>query len=264
METEEDNKEEEPAERDADPAPHPDPQHTPSVRVSRSDARYPLAYDSNGNPIRLPPNAVAWRVRKGGGKRGRPKNVFDQGSGRQLEIELGASLDDLIATNVPPDRYLLYPIDTEGNIIPGIVAMTEVPDGDDEDSDEERGAEGLTVDSANPLVALCAKQHQLVESIVAEHKFMMSENAKALASAVSGYAPVRPPVTPPPAPIIVEHPQAAAPTDGASSIVDKLTNMKPEQMMQIAFMIKQVFDLMRAGFAAPGGAAVGGGVGGAP
>src|SRR4051795_1901004 len=95
-----------------------------------NEARYPLAFDSNGNPVKVPENAVAWRVRRGGGRRGRPRNVFDASTGRQLEIALGASIEDLMETNVPADRYLLYPVDAQGSLIPGIVAVTEVTEGD--------------------------------------------------------------------------------------------------------------------------------------
>src|SRR4051794_10951160 len=98
----------------------------------RSETRYPLAYDANGNPIAVPADAVGWRVRRGGGRRGRPRNVFDAETGRQLEIPLGATLQDLIETNVPPDRYLLYPVDAQGLVMPGVVAVTEVPAGDDD------------------------------------------------------------------------------------------------------------------------------------
>src|SRR5258706_3450741 len=156
----------------------------PAPPSNREDARYPLANDANGNPIDVPPNAVAWRVRRGGGRRGRPRNVFDSETGRQLEIALGAGLDDLIACNVPPDRYLLYPIDAQGQIIPGMVAVTEVSatDDDDEDDDtdggEKRRNEGLDPNSRDPLVALCAQQQELIKTLIAE-------NTRALGSAVS-------------------------------------------------------------------------------
>jgi hypothetical protein len=123
--------------------------------------------------------------------------------------------------------------------------MTELTDSDDDDTDEERAPEALSADSPNPTVALLAKQHQLIESIVAEQKFMMAENAKALAAAVSGYAPVRPPAPIAPAPIIMEQPQAPSSSGSAAGIVDSIVNMKPEQMFQIAIVVKQMFDMIR-------------------
>src|SRR5207249_134255 len=116
-----------------------------------NEARYPLAFDSNGNPVKVPENAVAWRVRRGGGRRGRPRNVFDAETGRQLEIPLGASIDDLIDAGCPADRYLLYPIDAEGKLLPGLIAVTEVPAGD---ADEATGS-GPTAE-ANLITQLLA------------------------------------------------------------------------------------------------------------
>src|SRR6185312_12340110 len=120
----------------------------------RSETRYPLAFDANGNPLMVPSGAVAWRVRRGGGRRGRPRNMFDAETGRQLEIPLGATLQDLIDTNVPADRYLLYPVDAQGIIIPGVVAVTEVPHDEDAEETATEGPTGLSEDSANPHVAL--------------------------------------------------------------------------------------------------------------
>src|SRR6185312_12359387 len=105
----------------------------------RSETRYPLAFDANGNPLMVPSGAVAWRVRRGGGRRGRPRNVFDAETGRQLEVPLGATLQDLIETNVPADRYLLYPVDAQGLIMSGVVAVTEVPADESEDVDSSDG-----------------------------------------------------------------------------------------------------------------------------
>src|SRR5690349_23195330 len=122
----------------------------------RSETRHPLAFDANGNPLTVPDGACGWRVRRGGGRRGRPRNVFDAETGRQLEIPLGATLQDLIETNVPADRYLLYPVDAAGQIMPGIVAVTEVPAGDDDVDDGTDAATGLSEDNKNPHVALLA------------------------------------------------------------------------------------------------------------
>src|SRR5690348_9471096 len=115
--------------------------------------RYPLAYDLSGNPIEVPEQAVAWRVRRGGGRRGRPRNVFDAETGRQLEIPLGASIDDLVEAGCPADRYLLYPIDIEGRILPGVVAVTEIQEGQGEEDEPAPVARG---DSSELVVQLLA------------------------------------------------------------------------------------------------------------
>src|SRR5437870_3069496 len=65
----------------------------PEAAPPREELRFPLAFDANGNPVKVPAHARMWRVRRGGGKRGRPRNVFDATTGRQLEVPLGASID---------------------------------------------------------------------------------------------------------------------------------------------------------------------------
>jgi hypothetical protein len=234
-------------ENDADAQPTPE-----ASPLSRGDARYPLAYDSSGNPLTVPSNAVAWRVRRGGGRRGRPKNVFDQGSGRQLEIPLGSTINDLIATNVQKDRYLLYPVDESGTIIPGIVAMTEVQETADGDDDEDAPSDS-TADAK--FDRLC----NVLEKIVVEHKFMMGEHAKALTAAVSGYAPVRAPAPVAPEPVYIESPPPPAPPPPSPTggILESLVNLKPEQMAQLAMIGQQLF-MMIKGIGGSGGAPTGG------
>ena len=214
------------------------PTETTATQRPRSETRYPLAYDANGNPLTVPSDAVFWRVRRGGGRRGRPRNVFDAETGRQLEIPLGATLQDLIETNVPADRYLLYPVDAQGLIMPGVVAVTEVPagEGDEEDTTDDRS--GLREDSNNPHVALLARQQQTIQA-------MASELSKSLAAAVSGYAPVRPQAPIAPTPIVME--QAAPSPAQNTGVLDSLMNMKPEQMMQLAGFAKMMFDMIKGG-----------------
>jgi hypothetical protein len=200
-----------------------------TTEESRSDLRYPLAFDSNGNPLKLPDEARMWRVRRGGGRRGRPRNVFDAETGRQLEIPLGAGLDELIEAGCPPDRYLLYPINGEGQIIAGIVAVTEIADGAlDDDHDP-----GPTVSQADPLV------RELLSSLKASNETL----CRALEATTSGYGPVRPAQSQPPAPVYVTEP----PKDEGG--------MKTEQMMQIAGIAKMVFETLKSGI---GGLNIGG------
>ena len=141
-----------------------------------------------GNPgagIGYPEPDVRTVHRRGDGRRGRPRTLFDAETGRQLEIPLGATLQDLIDTNGPADRYLLYPVDAQGVIIPGVVAVTGVPQDEDAEDTTTEGPTGLSEDSANPHVALLARQQQTIQAMAAE----LSES---LAAAVRGYAPVRP------------------------------------------------------------------------
>jgi hypothetical protein len=217
----------------------------------RNEARYPLAYDASGNPVELPPGAVAWRVRRGGGRRGRPRNVFNAETGRQLEIALGASLQDLIETNVPPDRYLLYPISADGQVIPGVVAVTEVPPDEDDDENVEEGG-ALGTDSPNPWLAVVARQHATIEKLSSSHVAQSEQLARALGSAVSGYAPVRPPAPIAPTPIVMESPAVPAPA-ASPTLVESLLSAKPEQLMQFGMIVKHVYDMIRGGAATAGG-----------
>jgi hypothetical protein len=89
--------------------------------------RFPLATDANGNPLDVPAEAVAWRVRRGGGRRGRPRIVFDNETGRQLEVPLESTIDDLVDHGCPAGRYRLEAVDRSGHLLPGIVAVTEIP-----------------------------------------------------------------------------------------------------------------------------------------
>src|SRR5262249_30306684 len=176
--------------------------------MSENANRFPLAYDLNGNPLELPPGAVAWRVRRGGGRKGRPRNVFDAETGRQLEVPLGATLEDLIQAGCPADRYLLYPVDAEGRIISGVVAVTEVAEGLGE---EDGGMPG----PAGDLVG------QLLQTVRAQSDTL----CRALEAATSGYGPLRPVA---PAPVMLEQP-----ADGG---------IRPEQIAQIASAAKAVFE----------------------
>ena len=87
--------------------------------------RFPLASDLDGNPIELPTEAVAWRVRRRSGRQGRPQCVYDLETGAQLELQLDATLDEL--RDYGPGVYRLDAIDKDGKVIPGVVAQTEVP-----------------------------------------------------------------------------------------------------------------------------------------
>src|SRR5438874_2694602 len=88
--------------------------------------KYPLANDVNGNPIDVPENASAWRVRRAPVGTGRPQNVYDPETGRQLEVALDATLDHLRQCGCGAGRYRLEAVDGESKAIAGIVAFTEL------------------------------------------------------------------------------------------------------------------------------------------
>ena len=224
---------------------------SPDIAPPRAELRYPLAFDANGNPVKVPAQARAWRVRRGGGKRGRPRNVFDATTGRQLEIPLGASIDDLIATNAPSDRYLLYPVDGEGAIIPGIIAVTEVPVSDEDDDEDNEREDTAAVTDKDPVLATLMSQQETIRGQQDVIKAQSEYLARALASAVSGYAPVRPVAPPPPPPPMIMEPNAPAPPADNGGFLGGLANIKPEQVMGLFMMVKQAFDMFKGMGSAP-------------
>jgi len=91
---------------------------------------YPLACDLDGNPIQLPTNATAWRVRKLAAKAGRPKLIYDNETGLPLELPLTASIQQLAEAVSEDGRFRLEAIDRKGRAIPNCVAVTafELPE----------------------------------------------------------------------------------------------------------------------------------------
>ena len=68
-----------------------------------------LAFNLNGDPFDVPPNAVGWRVRKMKSK-GAPEVAYGR-NGQPLVLPLEADVDDLRAEVGTPGRYRLDPID---------------------------------------------------------------------------------------------------------------------------------------------------------
>jgi hypothetical protein len=173
-----------------------------SPEAPTKPARLPLAFDVNGNPLDVPAEAVAWRVRRGGGRRGRPKNMFDAETGRQLEIPIGATLEDLAATECPADRYLLYAVDQAGRIIPGVIAMVALPESDAEE--EEAEEEAAVPPTSSPEHRSFTPMEAQLLAAVRELASTMCDGFK---TAVSGYGTVRPAQ---PAPVVIEQPAPSA------------------------------------------------------
>ena len=202
-----------------------------SARPPSPQVRQPLARDMNGNPIPIPPSAVAWRVRRGGKRRGRPRNVFNADC-QQLEVPLGATLDDLIEAGCSSDRYLLYPVDGAGTLIPGLVAVTEVPDGV---GDEDEPSGGF--------------DKGLVAQLLATVKAQSDTLCRAIEATTSGYGPVR---AGQPTQVVVEQ-AAALPEPPAEPV------LRPDQIAQVIGMVKSVYDMVKGGGLSNGGAPTGGG-----
>ena len=98
-----------------------------------AEDRYPLALDDKGDPIAVPPEAVAWRVRRLTGRRGRPSALYLDG--RPLEIPIDGDVDDLEEAGCHEGRYRLEAVDADGRLIPGVVALTVLREGDGDESE---------------------------------------------------------------------------------------------------------------------------------
>src|SRR5215831_1191177 len=181
--------------------------------------RYPLGYDSNGDPVEIPAEAVAWRVRRGGGRPGRPRVVFNPDTGRQLEVRLDATIEELIAQGCPPGRYRLEAVDREGRVIPGVVAVTEIPEDSANEGEPESRLEVLAQ-------ALRHSERQLVTM-----ERQSETLCRALEALAAAFGPMRPAQMPP---LMVTSP-AEEP-------------MKPEQIAQtVATIAKSVAGVFSGG-----------------
>lgn len=170
--------------------------------------KHTLANDANGNPIDVPENATAWRVRRAPHGTGRPQNVYDPETGRQLEIPLDSTIDDLRICGCGAGRYRLEAVDGDGKAIAGITAFTELPV-----EDESRKPQELPESTARMLETIEKQADTL---------------CRALEALSQAFGPVRPAGEP----IVLAAPPTAAATSEA---------LKPEKIMELVGMITNAF-----------------------
>jgi hypothetical protein len=213
------------------------PASPPVAEPVAREGRFPLAFDTNGDPLDVPAHAVAWRVRRGGGRRGRPSHVFDSETGRQLEIPLGATLETLIEAGCPPDRYLLYPVDGEGHIIPGVIAVTWLSESQ---AGEEDGSGGTPPGGAAAPVRVDAVTQLAMQQHVTIQR-MCEYLCRGFEAAASGYGPVRPMQKP--QPTVIEAPPAPTP--------EPPSGLKAEQVAEVMQLARAVFEMFRGSVPPP-------------
>ncbi len=184
-----------------------------------NEKEHPLAKDINGDPVEVPDDAVAWRVRRRSGKQGRPQSVFDPETGTPLEIELDSGIDELRPYG--SGGYRLDAIDGSGKLIAGVTAYVEVP-----------AEEVAVVEPQAPsetVVALRELTQLLRES--------MTANTRALEAMASAFGPVKPASRGPAAePVVV-----AAPTDQQAKGWEAQLVAAIPQLIQAVPMIVQAF-----------------------
>ena len=87
----------------------------------------PLAWDQDGMPFSAPANAVAWKVRRYTGNRGKPGIVW--GPHGPTHLDLGATMTDLrAAVGGKPGMYWLYLVTESGEELSHVahVELTEL------------------------------------------------------------------------------------------------------------------------------------------
>ena len=145
------------------------------MTTANPSQKYPLANDADGNPLDVPPEAVAWRVRRLAARAGRPKVVFDLETGRPLELPLTVGAAELADYLTESGRYRLEAVDASGRTITGCVAVTEVQFDDEE---EQRPVAMSGAEVVPYLVSL-------VEKVV-------DSNARVMEAMASAFGQVRP------------------------------------------------------------------------
>ena len=179
--------------------------------------KYPLANDASGNPLDVPAEAVAWRVRKLARRAGRPKVLFDVETGRPLELPITVTYDDFIEHVNESGRFRLEAVDAQARTIAGCVAITEVILDDDE-------SPSTPMTAAETLPHL----HQLVAHLVDANTQVM----KAMASAFGNVQP---------RPVQIEMPVGAVGGVAAGG-----ANQLIETMGQIGTMVNQLIGAIAA------------------
>jgi hypothetical protein len=187
-------------------------------RTETNDRQYPLANDSNGNPIDIPPEAVSWRLRKLASRAGRPKMIYDVETGRPLELPLTISFSDFAESVNEAGRYRLEAVDGQGRLLPACIAIVQVIFDDEE---HESAVETTPAKSAAPPELL-----QLISQLVDTNSRVM----QAMASAFGQVNPMAP------QPIVLPTTVAPAP-DRSPSLMNNLMNNPMVAAMLEQFLI---------------------------
>ncbi len=189
--------------------------------------RYPLAIDSEGNAVEVPPTAVAWRVRKLATKAGRPKLIFDTETGRPLEVALTATANDLAEHLTESGRYRLEAVDAQGRTLPGCVATTELA------IEEETESEAPAT-----LRSLSLMEHMFAQMINSNAK-LVDSNTRVMEALAQRFALVS--ISEPEREQVVATPPVAAPASKTGNTADNLAAFS-----QIAAQVMSMVQAMRS------------------
>lgn len=143
----------------------------------------PLAWDKDGEPIELPPEAVGWRVRrfKLGAGGGIPEVVYADGI--PLIIALDATVEDLIdRAGGKPGRYRLEAVDENGRLLKVPHAFAVIERAATNQGDPQGDPAGDTVRRLVTCIeTLLAKITENQATITSNHAAMMNAAGNMLA-----------------------------------------------------------------------------------
>ena len=185
----------------------------PTPEANEDRPRYPLLFDADGVPLKLPPNAHRLRVRRLARHAGRPKMLIDSDTGRPLEIELDTQYEEFCDLVGHSGRYRLEVIDEQGRPIPRCVAITVVELGDAPES---------APPPTNPVDVL-AMAMQLVDKCV-------QSNTRVMEAMASAFGKVRP--ADEPRVIVAPGPDASAQQNAQMSWAQLMAGL-PEMLQQV-------------------------------
>ena len=148
----------------------------------RNRVTYPLAHDDEGMPLKVPPMATGWLVRRHAGGKGRPGAVYDR-EGRPLVVSLDATGADLRQLGCKSGSFRLDAVDASGKAL-GVTAYTELSADADETSDAEP-------ENGEPAVLALARAVEAMQRVQAERERMQAAIFEKLIDRIAP-PPIRP------------------------------------------------------------------------
>lgn len=154
-----------------------------------------LAFNLNGDPFEVPPNAVGWRVRKMKTK-GAPEVAYGR-NGQPLVLPLEADIDDLRSEVGTTGRYRLDPVDDSGkpiaNAQAGYVYVHDVAPAASVTTANTTTLAPLASPSDNVVVEAMRMNAEIARAVVDRFPQMMEAAATLLRAADGAGIPARDP-----------------------------------------------------------------------
>jgi hypothetical protein len=154
-----------------------------------------LAFNLNGDPFEVPPNAVGWRVRKMKTK-GAPEVAYGR-NGQPLVLPLEADIDDLRGEVGTTGRYRLDPVDDSGkpiaNAQAGYVYVHDVAPAAPVSTASATTLAPLPSPSDNVVVEAMRMNAEIARAVVDRFPQMMEAAATLLRAADGAGIPAREP-----------------------------------------------------------------------